>query len=252
MSRSTKRVRHIRLLALGSQGDVVPYVALGLGLQQAGFDVSIGTTPDFRPLVEAYGLPCVTTNWELRTIASFEAEEGGHSETSAEKRLSRQQREQREFLRLLWQTTLELAEGADLLLYSFATLFATPHVAEKLGIPAIVAAFQPAMTPTRAFPLNRAPALRLGGWYNRFTYTFFEHFTWLFLREALNNWRRETLQLAPLGFHALFAPLRRGNQPMLFGFSPVVLPNQRIGVIIFISLATGFSHRRGPSNHLRN
>ena len=39
----------------------------------------------------------------------------------------------------------------------------------------------------------------------RFTYTFFEHFTWLFLHEALNNWRRETLQLAPLGFHGLHA-----------------------------------------------
>jgi len=164
MSSSTKRVRHIRLLALGSQGDVQPYMALGLGLQQAGFDISIGTTADFRPFVASYGLPCVTTNWELRAIVRREAEEGGHSETSAEKHLSRQQqRVQREFLRLSWQTTLELSQGADMLLYSFAVLFAAPHVAEELGIPAIVAACQPAMTPTSAFPLNRAPALPLGG-----------------------------------------------------------------------------------------
>jgi sterol 3beta-glucosyltransferase len=225
MSSSTKRMRHIRLLALGSQGDVVPYVSLGLGLQQAGFDVSIGTTADFRPLVESYGLPCVTTNWGLRTIVRREAQAGGHSEVSADKRLSRQQQwAQREFLRLLWQTTLELAEGADMLLYSFAALFAAPHVAEKLGIPAIVATYQPAMTPTRAFPLNRAPALPLGGWYNRFTYACFEQFTWLFLHEALNTWRRETLHLAPLDRRGLFAPLHRRNQPMLFGFSPAVLP----------------------------
>jgi UDP:flavonoid glycosyltransferase YjiC (YdhE family) len=55
MAGSTQSVRHIRLLALGSQGDVAPYVALGLRLQQAGFDISLGTTAEFRPLVESYG-----------------------------------------------------------------------------------------------------------------------------------------------------------------------------------------------------
>jgi len=218
-------VRHIRLLALGSRGDVQPYVALGLGLQQAGFDVSIGTSADFRPFVETSGLPCVTTDWELRAIVRRAAQEGGHSQTSAGKRLSRQQQQaQWEFLRLLWQSTLELAEGADMLLYSFAALFAAPHVAEKLGIPAILAACQPGMTPTRAFPLNSAPALPLGGWYNRFTYTFFEQLTALSLRSAVNTWRRETLHLATLTGTDLFASLHRGDHPILFGFSPAVLP----------------------------
>src|SRR5215475_8443164 len=169
MAGSTQSVRHIRLLALGSQGDVAPYVALGLRLQQAG-KVS----------------------------------------TSSERRLFReQQREQRAFLQLLWQTTLELVEGADLLLYSFSALFAAPHVAEKLGIPALLAACQPALTPTRAFPANSAPALPLGGWYNRFTYTFFEHLTWLFLHQELNSWRCETLHLAPVDVKGLFAPLHQ-------------------------------------------
>src|SRR5262245_1737619 len=225
MAGSTQSMRHIRLLALRSQGDVAPYVALGLRLQQAGFDISLGTTAEFRPLVESYGLPCVTTNWELRAVASGQAQQGGKVSTSSERRLFReQQREQRAFLQLLWQTTLELVEGADLLLYSFSALFAAPHVAEKLGIPALLAACQPALTPTRAFPANSAPALPLGGWYNRFTYTFFEHLTWLFLHQELNSWRCETLHLAPLDVKGLFAPLHQANQPILFGFSPAVVP----------------------------
>ncbi len=225
MSSSTKPVRHIRLLALGSQGDVQPYVALGLGLQRAGFDISIGTTAEFRLFVESYGLPCVTTNWELRSVMRREAEEGGKASTSSQKRLSReQQRAQSAFLRIVWQTTLELVEGADLLLYSFSALFAAPHVAEKLGIPALLAAFQPALIPTQAFPPNRAPALPLGGWYNRFSYTCLEHLTGLFLHQPLNAWRRETLHLAPLDVKGLFAPLHQRNQPILFGFSPTIVP----------------------------
>ena len=225
MSSFTKPVRHIRLLALGSQGDVAPYVALGLGLQRAGFDISIGTTAAFRSFVESYGLPCVTTNWELRSVMRREAEEGGDSETSSGKCFFReQQRGQSAFLQLLWQTTLELVEGADLLLYSFSAFFAAPHVAEKLGIPALLAAFQPGLMPTQAFPSNRAPALPLGGWYNRFTYTCLEYLTRLFVHHSLNIWRRETLHLAPLNVKGLFAPLHQRNQPILFGFSPTVVP----------------------------
>src|SRR5262249_5444346 len=41
----------IRIITIGSEGDVRPYVALGVGLQQAGHDVRIITHPGFEPLV---------------------------------------------------------------------------------------------------------------------------------------------------------------------------------------------------------
>ncbi len=82
MSSFTKPVRHIRLPALWSQGDVAPYVALGLGLQRAGFDISIGTTATFRSFVESWGLPCVTTNREWSSVVRREPEEKGETGTS--------------------------------------------------------------------------------------------------------------------------------------------------------------------------
>jgi len=58
---------NIRILAMGTRGDVQPYGALGSGLQRVGFDVTLGTTADFRSLAEDSGLPCITTQQDLRS-----------------------------------------------------------------------------------------------------------------------------------------------------------------------------------------
>ena len=46
----------VSIITIGSRGDIQPYVALGLGLKQAGFDVSIVTYSYYQQFVEAYGL----------------------------------------------------------------------------------------------------------------------------------------------------------------------------------------------------
>ena len=44
------------VFAAGSRGDVQPLVALALGLQRAGHDVTVSAARDFRPFVEGHGL----------------------------------------------------------------------------------------------------------------------------------------------------------------------------------------------------
>lgn len=46
----------ILLFGFGSRGDVQPYVALGLGLQAAGYEVTIAAGLNFGPLVQDYSL----------------------------------------------------------------------------------------------------------------------------------------------------------------------------------------------------
>jgi sterol 3beta-glucosyltransferase len=46
----------ICILTFGTRGDVQPYVALGLGLQSAGHDVTVSTLLEFKSLVVYYGL----------------------------------------------------------------------------------------------------------------------------------------------------------------------------------------------------
>src|SRR5512139_4210100 len=48
--------RTIVLLASGTRGDVQPYLALGLGLQAAGYRTVVATHPGYRSAVESQGL----------------------------------------------------------------------------------------------------------------------------------------------------------------------------------------------------
>jgi len=58
---------HITILAIGSRGDVQPYAALGMGLQAAGHQVRIATSPvkDWASTVH------VTGYWFLDKPAEF-------------------------------------------------------------------------------------------------------------------------------------------------------------------------------------
>ena len=47
---------HITILTIGSRGDVQPYIALGIGLRQAGYDVRLVTHAPFEPMIRRYGL----------------------------------------------------------------------------------------------------------------------------------------------------------------------------------------------------
>jgi sterol 3beta-glucosyltransferase len=202
---------HIRLLAIGTRGDVQPYVALALGLQRAGYDAAVATTANYKAFVESYDLKCIAAAEDLQAIS-----------TRARQRRGRKAKW--EVFRILLETTQTLSEGADALIYSSAAILSAPHVAEKLGIPAFPALLQPFYNPTHQFPAVMMPALPLGGWYNKFTYSLFEWFTWTFLKGPINRWRRDTLGLPPVAGKGPFTALRQQQVPTFYALSPTVLP----------------------------
>jgi len=58
----------ITLLTLGTRGDVQPYIALGLGLQQAGYSVTLGTSGDFRDMVTSCGITFAPFRFSIRAM----------------------------------------------------------------------------------------------------------------------------------------------------------------------------------------
>jgi sterol 3beta-glucosyltransferase len=52
-------MKTITILAVGSRGDVQPYIALGQGLREAGYRVRLATGTHFESLVRAYDLDFV-------------------------------------------------------------------------------------------------------------------------------------------------------------------------------------------------
>jgi UDP:flavonoid glycosyltransferase YjiC (YdhE family) len=100
------------------------------------------------------------------------------------------------------------------------------EAAEKRGIPAALTYLIP-FAPTRAFPSFFLGPLRfsLGAGYNRLTHTVMHQVLWSGMGGPMtNNWRKK-LGLKPWRSYAeLLAYGRRLRMPMLYGFSPNVIP----------------------------
>lgn len=221
---------HVRVLlcTYGSRGDVEPFVALAKGLHAAGHDVLLASSERFRDFVEGHGVPFFgMSDASLSLIetpdgrAMLEGGAGRWRRIAAGIRLSRQSGPINEVLmRQTWEATQAFSPTA---IVFHAKLFAAPHVAERLGIPAYLGALQPMYTATAARPAMGFPELPLPG-YNRFTYWLVRRSIGLF-RRAINRFRRETLDLPPVrsGDHVLF-PTGAGTIPILHAYSGTVLP----------------------------
>ena len=106
-----------------------------------------------------------------------------------------------------------------------AKVLAAPHIAEKLGARPILAALQPMLVPTGAFPAAGVPALPLGGWFNRLTYKAVAAGYGAYAG-AIDRFRRAALGLskAPKGMWAM-RDAKRAAIPVLHGFSRHVVPH---------------------------
>ena len=58
----------ITILAIGTRGDVQPYIALGLGLRAAGNDVRIAAASNFEQFIRSYGLEYARLEGNFREL----------------------------------------------------------------------------------------------------------------------------------------------------------------------------------------
>lgn len=202
---------HIRLLAFGTRGDVQPYLALALGLKQAGHDVSMATTSDFKEFVESYDMPVLTSKVNIREFMTQAAQS---SEDNAPSRM--------EIFRQFLDDAPNTIVGADMIIYSPASSMAAPHVAEKLGISSMLGMLQPYLHPTAEFPVIGLPRLPLSDGYNRLTYSIFRSLLWLPMRKVINEWRETVLGLPSAKLNPI-TKLVKQDVPTLYGWSSHVL-----------------------------
>ncbi|MBI5303166.1 MAG: glycosyltransferase family 1 protein [Chloroflexi bacterium] len=216
--------RTITLLASGTRGDVQPYLALGLGLREAGFDIRIATHANFAPLVAPTGLTFARLD---DNPSDLFARPGGESALRLDGNLARSLRATMQFWRdaqPLFERLLvsgwRACQGSDALVIGLATLWGV-HIAEALRVPCVRGYLQP-FTRTRAFPCPLLPfTFSLGAAYNRATYALVHQTIWQSWRGVVNRWRRDTLQLKPAAWSAPFA---RDDAPTLYAFSDHVVP----------------------------
>ncbi len=216
----------ITIVTVGSRGDVQPYVALGAGLQAAGHSVRLNTHTAYEPLARRHGLDFHKLEGDPRAI--LEAGRGRFNTLNPLTFWSRLLRAGAPIYRGMAQDVLEASRDADAILYSSLAYFAAYDVARKCGALPLAAYLQP-VTPTHHFPMPSSPPLPrwlrfARGPLNRFSFTVGEWLFWLVVRLAVNQMRREMLDLPPLPLRPPYVGAQTAARPVLYGYSPAVLP----------------------------
>lgn len=141
----------IAIATLGTRGEVQPYVALALGLMRRGHDVQLAAPAQFASFVEAWGVRFAPLPGEF--LALLDSPEGkaavaGCQGFGAGLKLVRHVRP---LMRRLLDDEWAAAQAfrPDVIVHHPKSL-AAPHVAERLGIPTILASPLPGFTPTAA------------------------------------------------------------------------------------------------------
>lgn len=215
----------IAIIALGSRGDVQPYIALGKGLKAAGHIVRLLTHENFEKLVSSHGLEFQPMYGNVQEIIETqemrELLETGNfiTITSHTAKLTEQ-------ATLNWvQTGLMACQGIDLLLTGVGGLYVGLSLAEKLGIPLLPAYVFP-FTPTTEFPgvLFSQSIARFGGAVNWLSHQVLRQIMWQGSRTADALARKQVLNLPVASFFGPYNATHFHRYPTLYGFSPSVIP----------------------------
>jgi sterol 3beta-glucosyltransferase len=201
-------IMRVIILTIGTQGDVVPYVALGRGLQATGHEVTIATLAQFRSIVTEHGL-------QHASLRGAYLEAARTPKGNPLKLIRQYQRMARETLDDEWHS----AHDAEIFIYNPAA-WGGYHIADKLGVPAFAAFPAPLYSPTREFPSPFFPVRNLGP-FNKLSHRLFARLgPALFLR-PISEWRRDVLGLPPAHGEDL---LRGRPVTKLYAYSPAVVP----------------------------
>jgi len=219
----------VLVLTLGTRGDVQPFVALARGLLAAGHEVVLTAPRRYAEFVAAHGVPFAGVDDGPMRLMDDAARAGAVIEGGLRARLAQARSLPGMFTQLLEDCWHVASEGpgadADVVVHN-GQVVAGQHVAEALGVPAVLASPLPMYVPTREFPW---PGQALPTWLpaalNRATYLGMKAPATMFGR-VVDRWRSRSLNLPRRrGRHD---PLRRpdgGPAPVLHAFSPhVVIP----------------------------
>ncbi|PIG94967.1 glycosyltransferase [Gloeocapsopsis sp. IPPAS B-1203] len=203
----------ITILAIGSRGDVQPYIALGLGLQAAGHQIQIVSYARFAQFVRSHGLDFAAVGTNPQEYIQALAKNVDYWQIFCDS------------LEQLLEDCWNCCQDTEAIIYSQVALPGY-HIAEKLQVPCF-AAFTNPLTRTRAFPhpLYTTP-INVGGAYNWLTYVIHEQLRWQSVRKKINYWR-QNLNLPPVPFAGLYSHLQQQQIPILHCFSPTVVPKPK-------------------------
>lgn len=215
--------RPVVIFAIGTQGDVRPCVALGQGLQSAGYPVRIATSGNFAAMVREAGLEFYPLTADFQAMLESDRSIADHGLNLRE--MARIFRERYAKWAGNWvKEGMAASEGAGLLIGVSNSILLAKALSEARAIPFAIARLQPmtlsGMLPPVMFSISRRavpPVLSRGAFYLIFK------MLWGVMRPAINDIVRPQLGLRPYPWYGpYFRDLHTAKA--INGFSQHVLP----------------------------
>jgi UDP:flavonoid glycosyltransferase YjiC (YdhE family) len=209
----------IAVHTLGTRGDVQPYLALALRLKATGHEVLVAAPSQFEAFISKHGVSFAHLPGEF--LALMETPEGkaamagsGGGFAAGFKLMKHFKPIGRKELTQEWAAARSF--DPELIIYHPKAI-AAPHIAEKLGCPAVLASPLPGFTPTGEFASPLVPFKSLGP-LNRVTHSLMAGGGEAIFRGMIREWRVSELRLDA-------KPARRLRPAStLYAYSPLVLP----------------------------
>jgi sterol 3beta-glucosyltransferase len=219
----------ITLLAFGSVGDVVPYLALANGLEAAGHDVTFVCPEKFANIARHHVSDFRPVDEDPEAVlSSSTGQEWLASSYNLPKLISATRKIMKRNLPRYAVHALRESKGADVIVSTNLASLVASHAAESVGAVHIPAYPMP-VTPTAAIPSAMVPmpvafGNRAANWLSHRLYYIACS---LLMNRLANRVRREVFGLRPTVTVEPFRSIRNQTVPMLYCYSPAVLPRPR-------------------------
>jgi sterol 3beta-glucosyltransferase len=214
----------IIIFAAGSQGDIQPCIALGRGLQQAGYQVCLAAPEDFADLIQKHDVDFYPLRGDVQKIMASDTgrkfmETGGANPIKSIRAM-------RTMIAPVMIRMIEDAyaacHDADALICLGVFSPIGQSIAEAVNIPNINLEPTP-LLPTRLFPAPSWPIQRnLGGLHNYLSGIAMLQVIWQWYRPFVHDFRQR-LGLPACSAARFYRALR--STPMLGAYSPSIIPH---------------------------
>lgn len=212
----------IVIFTVGTEGDVRPLVALGVGLQQAGHRVRIATDPQCADLVLEHGLDFAPLRGDFQDW--MRNDKKAMSKALSPLALASAARRRLKSMAATWPAQgLRATQDADLLIGNGMVFHLAAALGEYLGLPVVETQLVPTL-PSHQPPLLPLPewARSLPGPINVALGHATQMFIWHILRPAYNEVVRPALRLAPYPWLGPYT-YRPRSHLRLFAYSPTLV-----------------------------
>jgi sterol 3beta-glucosyltransferase len=211
----------VAILTLGSRGDLQPFIALGLGLKNVGYDVLLISSKNEESFAKSFGLDFYTLDVDVQKLMEGEDIQKMAKSDNPLKFITSHLKSSKilkEKMVAVFGEIWEACQNSDAIIYHPGMQIGY-FIAKELNIPSILASPFPA-TSTKDYPsILFYSGVRLGKIYNQLTHFIFDKVFWAMSKSAVKEfWNTEIKTKIDLSVSALKRQESSG-MPIIYGYS---------------------------------